>query len=244
MGDERPDIGACGLKAQRLEDMGRPGTLLAVGHLAGEDRLELRFGHGAAPEHTGPLQHGRRGDEQHGIHLGLGALLVEERDVEKHDVCAGVGEEGGPVGRDRRMDQRLEPGQGRGVGRDPVAERAAVHRAALERGRAEGRHRAHQRASGRVEPMDGGIGIPDRHAFLGEEGGRGGLAHADRAGQAEAEGPHVASTAARVSSSTSGRTPNQRSKPGAAWCRSIPSPSTVRQPAASASTRSRVRSGA
>ena len=47
----------------------------------------------------------------------------------------------------------------------------------------------------------------------------------------------------RVASSTSGRWPNQRSKPGAAWCSNIPSPSTMRQPRCWASVRKGVISG-
>ncbi len=38
-------------------------------------------------------------------------------------------------------------------------------------------------------------------------------------------------SAARSSGVTSGVTPNQRAKPGTAWCRSMPSPSTIAQPA-------------
>ena len=63
---------------------------------------------------------------------------------------------------------------------------------------------------------------------------RGRLAHADRAGETDDEhheAPRCAATWARSSGVTSGRTPNQRSKPGTAWCSSMPSPSTVRFPA-------------
>ena len=91
-------------------------------------------------------------------------------------------------------------------------------------------------AAGGVEPVHRRVGVPDRDAGLGEEPGGGGLAHADGAGQAEAVGPaHGASTAARSASSTSGRTPNQRSKPGAPWWSSIPSPSTATRPSRRAS---------
>ena len=39
-----------------------------------------------------------------------------------------------------------------------------------------------------------------------------------------------ATTRARSSASTVGRTPNQRSKPGTAWCSSMPRPSTIVSP--------------
>ncbi len=79
--------------------------------------------------------------------------------------------------------------------------------------------------------MHGGVGVPDRHPGLGEEAGGRGLAHADRAGEAEPIGPRGhASTAARSAASTSGRRPNQRSKPGTAWCSSMPRPSTATRP--------------
>ena len=48
---------------------------------------------------------------------------------------------------------------------------------------------------------------------------------------------------ARSSRVTSGRTPNQRSNPGTAWCSSMPSPSTVRSPRARARARNGVSSG-
>ena len=65
--------------------------------------------------------------------------------------------------------------------------------------------------------------------------GRRRLPHADRPGEADDQhhGPlKLAAISARSSGVTAGRTPNQRSNPGTAWCSSMPSPSTVRLPRA------------
>ena len=144
--------------------------------------------------------------------------------------------EGLAVGGDERVDARLDAGEEARVGDDRVAQAVAVDGTADDRLRGEVGDGGGTGAALGVEPVHRGVGVPDRHAGLGEEPGGGGLAHADRAGQAETVGPaHGASTAARSASSTSGRTPNQRSKPGAAWCRSIPRPSTATRPSRRAS---------
>ena len=81
--------------------------------------------------------------------------------------------------------------------------------------REQSRHRDGSRLARLVKPVDGGIGVPDGDARLRKHRCGGGFPHADRPGQAQPEG-HACSTALRVASSTSGRMPNQRSKPGAA----------------------------
>ena len=85
----------------------------------------------------------RRGHDEHAVEPGLGAGLEEQRDVEEHEVGAGVRrEEGRAVGRDQRMDARLDPRQERRVGDHRVA----------QRGRGRPRRRRPPRARGRPAP--------------------------------------------------------------------------------------------
>ena len=127
-----------------------------------------------------------------------------------------------------RGERRRRGRRRRADGRGPRCGRGAPGR--RRRRRAGGRGRRRRRrprpgtrsasaagpgTAGGVEPVHRGVGVPDRHAGLGEEGGGGRLAHADRAGEAEPVGPPSRQAPRRGSaSSTSGRTPNQRSKPG------------------------------
>src|SRR5690606_18929816 len=82
-----------------------------------------------------------------------------------------------------------------------------------------------------------------RNAVLCEHVEHGGLAGGDRSGEPEFEHQSVASILARRSAVTSGRTPNQASKPGTAWCSNMPRPSTVLSPMACASSKSGVSKG-
>ena len=104
-----------------------------------------------------------------------------------------------------------------GVAATAAPQPVAIHGAVRHRlGDEIGERRRAAPARG-VEPVHRGVGVPDRHARLGEKPGGRRLAHADRAGQPEPVRPaHGASTAARSASSTSGQRPNQASKPGAA----------------------------
>ena len=103
-----------------------------------------------------------------------------------------------------------------------------------------------RRGGAGIEPMHRLIGIVHRHAGLGKQPRGRRLAHADRTG--EAENDHVlarmsATTRSRNSADTSGSTPNHLANAGAAWCSSMPSPSTVFSPHCSAASSSGVRSG-
>src|SRR5690606_4997450 len=94
-----------------------------------------------------------------------------------------------------------------------------------------------------VELMDGGVGREHRDIEIGKGLKRRRLAGGDGAGQPEPVHQSVAVILARSGSVTSGRTPNQRSNPGTAWCSSMPRPTTVRRPRAAADSSSGVRSG-
>src|SRR6185437_11159663 len=66
------------------DEMGA-GALLLVGHLTGEDAVELGFAHPFARQDPLALHIGRRGDHDDGVHVSLAAGLEEQRDVEHHD---------------------------------------------------------------------------------------------------------------------------------------------------------------
>ena len=206
-----------GCKAGRRDDVGGALALFGIGKLAGEDGLEFGLGHRATVENALALDLFRRRDDGHGVAGGVEAGFVEQRDVEEDDFGGLVGcEELRAVCGDEGMDGGVQAVKDGGVGLDQRAKGGAIDAAVLVDGGgeelADGKCR---RLTGLVETVDGRVGIPDGEAFLGEHLCRGGLAHADGAGEAEDE-CHAASTALRVASSTSGRMPNQRSKPGAA----------------------------
>ena len=90
----------------------------ASGSLPGQDALESCLGHARPRQHPRALHRRGRRHHQHAVEPALGAGLEEERDVEDHDVGAGMrGREGLAVGRDQRMDARLDPGEELGVAR-------------------------------------------------------------------------------------------------------------------------------
>ena len=132
-------------------------------------------------------------------------------------MSAGGGvKKGGAVGGDKRVNGGIQAVHHSRIGGDQGAQGRAVDAAVrvhrLREKRGDGKRGG---LAGGIEAMHGGIGIPDRDAFVSEHRGSGGFAHADGAGKAKAKG-HAERTAWRVASSTSGRWPNQRSKPGAA----------------------------
>src|SRR5262245_59150875 len=97
-----------------------------------------------------------------------------------------------------------------------------------------------------IEPVHLRVGIEDGDPQGAQAGGDGGFAHADRT--REANDKHhwrsmSASSRARSSLVTWGRTPNHFSKPGTAWCNSMPRPSTLVSPRALAAASRGVTSG-
>src|SRR5271156_2989148 len=88
-----------------------------------------------------------------------------------------------------------------------------------------------------IKVVHGAVRIEHRTSQLGEHSCDSGFSHGDRAGQTHdnhedlAPFPRIsASTKLRSAAVTDGRIPNHRSKPGAAWCNSMPRPPTVRCP--------------
>jgi len=97
-----------------------------------------------------------------------------------------------------------------------------------------------------VELVHFGIGVANANAKRPQARRHGRLAHADGTGEAEDEHqpPSMSATmTARSSSVTSGVTPNHRSKPGTAWCSSMPRPSTAARPRLRAAASNGVSSG-
>ena len=113
----------------------------------------------------------RRGHHEDAVEAALAAGLEEQRDVEdaRTSAPACARGEGRAVGGDQRVDARLDPGEEPGVGDDRVAQAVAVDRTAGHRLRREVGERRGAGAAGGVEPVHRGVGVPDRHAGLGEE---------------------------------------------------------------------------
>ena len=149
------------------------------------------------------------------------------------------------LGAHERMHDRLEFLQPAGLAYHLLGQRLAIDDAVRDGAR---KGLGDERRGGAaVERVHGGVGVVHRHAERPEHARRHRLSHADRAGEAEDEGHRPltmsASIKARSAGVTFGVTPNQRPKPGTAWCSSMPSPSTARSARALAWARSGVSSG-
>ena len=143
------------------------------------------------------------------------------------------------------MEDGLQPGQRLRIVEDAGAERAAVDMALTDGAGKGGLDFRHRLAARPEQPMHRGIPLMHGDAHAAQQAGGGGLAHTDRAGEADHfHGANPATTARRRSSVTSGSTPNQAAKPGTAWCSSMPSPSTGARPRPRAAASRVVSSGA
>ena len=198
-------------------------------------------------EHARPLHLFRRAHHHGDIDAGSGIGLEQERDLEHGELGALpllLAQEIELGLHHHRMHDGFELFQLLGRAGHLLREQRPVD-LALAHGRwKRGFDRRHRLAL--IEPVHLGVGVAHRHAALAEVLGRGGLAHADRAGETDDQhhdASRCATTWARSSGVTSGLTPNQRSKPGTAWCSSMPRPSTMRLPRALAAASSVVSSG-
>ena len=204
----------------------------------------MRLSHAGARQHTRALHVRWCRDQKGGVHLGLGAFFEQQRNVEKGDIGVDFGQKLGAVSSNEWVNHSVYLAQGLGVAGKPRLQGCAVNRPLLESRWAYGGDGANRCTAFGIKPMHCSVCIPNRDALGGKHGGCGGFSHADRACQAKAKrAAHIPSTAARVLSSTWGRWPNQRSKPGAAWCSSIPRPSTICAPRLCASVKKGVISG-
>ena len=145
---------------------------------------------------------------------------------------------------DQWMHDLLQPDDRLRIADDAARKLGAIDHAFLDSAR---KRRLDQggRSAG-IEAMHGLVGIVDGNAGIGEQLRRGRLAHADRAGEAEHD--HFfrsisATTSSRRLVDTSGITSNHFAKAGAAWCSSMPRPSTVFSPRRAAAASSGVFSG-
>jgi len=153
-----------------------------------QDRLERLFRHARPGQDAGTLDLGRGGDDDDLVEPAIRAGLEQKRDVAEHQGVAfgpGIGQEAVAIRGDQRMNRGLDAAEQIRVGQDGGAQSAAIDAVVGDRVGGEGGDGRGAGAAGRVEPVDGGVRIPNRHAERGEHGRRGRLAHADRAGEAE-----------------------------------------------------------
>ena len=103
-----------------------------------------------------------------------------------------------------------------------------------------------RRGAAGIKSMHHLIGVMHAYAFVAEHLSRGGFPHADRAGQTKTDHECLSISSMiswRRRGVTCGMTPNHFSKPGRAWCSSMPRPSAVLWPARSAACRNGVFKG-
>src|SRR6056297_1110646 len=232
-------------KSPRWNHVIRARPLLRVRKLTGKNGLEPLFRHSRPGQDANALCFWRGRYDDSRIDPGVRAGLEKKRDVDEHDVGVCRGDELLAILRDEGMHHRLDAAQGVRFACDPELQPFAANVPVYHGVAAKRADLRHGCASLGVEPVHCIVGVPDRHALVSEHLRRRTLSHTDGARQADDKGScHADRIVCLRPSSTSGRTPNQRSKPGTAWWRSIPSPSTVRQPACRARRRSMVSSGA
>jgi len=228
--------------AGRDDEIGGP-NFHRIGPLLGTNGGQLGRTHPRPPQHPLGLKKGRRHHHRHPVAAALAVGFEQERDIEHHQPgppprltaqeCAlGAAHQG--------MQDGLQPPK-----RGRIAEHLGTQSGAIDRPRhhASGKGRPdcrHRRAAPSQQPMNGGVGVMNRQAPAPQHAGGGAFALANRAGQTQ---DLHASTKSRRASSTSGRRPNQASKPGTACQSSIPRPSTVTWPRISASSSNSVLSG-
>src|SRR5262249_3571667 len=118
----------------------------------------------------------------------------------------------------QRMDDGFEPLEARRIREQHLAQLAAIDLAARSRAGKSGLDRRDRGPL--VELVHLGIRIADGYAEVAQARSDRRLAHADGAGEGDDkhQRPSMsATTSARSSSVTAGRTPNHFSKPGTAW---------------------------
>ena len=212
------------------------GALLRVGELAGEDSLELLRGHAGTargPARAAPRAAPRR--------------RRSCRPAPSRPLRTGAGCRGRPAapqharpGRPRARRATagwIRASSRRSASGSPSTRSASAPRLTPPGPVVPGKCASislDQRAFRALQPVHGGVGVEHRHAFVGEHPGHGGLAHADRAG--EAEGDHRAEqlAQARRRCRGGGSAPKKWPNASAAWPISIDRPSTRRDPAARA----------
>ena len=203
----------------------RPAAFLRIGDLVGEDAVEPGIRHPGPGEHPGALHEGRGGDHHDRIAKRIEPDLEQQRDVEDHQrraAACGSPQEAVPGAAHQRVGDRFQPAQRSAVFEDDPAQRGPVYGAVPQDAGKGGRDRGHRGAAARKQAVHHLVGIMDRQTHAAQHGRGSGLAHADRAGQAEDHHrgtPHKGRSAtrwARSASSTSGSRPNQPAKPGRA----------------------------
>ena len=233
-------------RAAGVDDMIGAPALFAVGRLQFEDVGEFLFGHPGPGEYALALGL-RRGRHHHRAvdHSGT-AFFEQQRDVEHDQRRARMfDQEGLAPCRDRRVDQRLEPGQLRGIAehqRTELFARYAVRIGAAGKGLFD---RRYQFPSGALQRADFGVGIENRYAGRLEHRRDRRFAHADRPGEPyDKRTCHAPSLSRNAASSPRGGATLKKWVKAAAACPiSIARPSMVANPAARAPDRNGVSTG-
>ena len=153
------------VKTVRRDDPVGAGAAILVGKLARQDKVQRLIGHASAGKDAGAARGLVGADDGDAVHLRLGPGFVEQRDVEDDDRRTGIlAQEGGAILPNQGVDdgfQRLEAGR---IDHQRRLEDGAVDRTVRD-GTGEGpSDRSHRRATGGIEAVHGGIGVPDRVA--------------------------------------------------------------------------------
>src|SRR6056297_54962 len=220
----------------------RTAAFFVVWHLFVSDRKKLFGGHCPTSQNPVLLLFARYSDTCNGIHLCISTCFKQQRDVQNHNVGVALGNKIGTVTPHQWVNDLFDAFQRGLIVVDDLFQLFPRYRPIHNRIRKRVVHHLNRSTTACIQPMHSGIGIPYSASFIGKHPGGGGFAHPDRSRETQTKCHRNA--AARVALSTTGRTPNQRSKPGMAWYSNIPKPSTVAQPAFSASSKSRVFKGA
>ena len=195
-------------------------ALVGVGHLPRQHLLQLLQRHAGTLHDALALSFGRRTDNDDGVDALFAAPLQQQRDLDNGHggTLRRLAAQKGALGLQHQgMDNGFEALEFAGLRQQRCGELLAID---LASGRGAGKSRLDCRHGGAlVELVHLGVGIAHSNAKRTQTRGDGGLAHADGAGEANDQhqcASMSATSSARSSSVTSGRTPNHLSKPGTA----------------------------
>ena len=231
----------------RVDDEIRPAAFFHIGRLPAQYHGELLFRHAGTGQDTLALDLGVTCHDDDLVDAGLGAAFEEQGNVEHDDVgtrLLGLRYRFDFTLSYQRMDDHLEQLEITRELREMRRQQLTVNLAIDDHAWKSALDRRHGLTA--IKIVHDGIGIDDREAFVVKHPGGRRLAHANRTGEAEPDHPCVSMSAiimARSSSVTAGRRPNHFSKPGTAWCSSMPRPSAMRMPCCRAWARIGVISG-
>ena len=179
-----------------------------------EDSLELLRGHAGPGEHPRALHLGRRGDDRDLVDLVASrpsrtAAGCRARPAARRHARRGRPRARAPPPGGRSPRAAAAPPARRARARPSAVAVDARRRRSCRETRPRSRRPARRRA---LQPVDLGVGVEHRHAFVREHRRHGRLAHADRAG--EAEDDHDVSNARSSASCSRGAVGSKKSSKG------------------------------